>query len=81
MPDGCADVIFVPLAITWGPHVLGHMQAITWGSHVFWRMQGKSEVEYRSASRVGESDFDINRKRIRDIRKALEPKGWKSVGF
>ena len=38
-------------------------------------------VEYRSASRIGESDFDINRKRIRAVRKALEEKGWKSVGY
>lgn len=28
-------------------------------------------VEYRSASRLGESDFDVNRKRIRQIRVAL----------
>lgn len=41
----------------------------------------KAIVEYRSASRVGESDFDINRKRIRAIRQALEPMGWRSVGF
>lgn len=40
-----------------------------------------SEVEYRSASRVGESDFNINRKRIRAIRKELEKKGWVSLGF
>jgi uncharacterized protein (DUF1499 family) len=39
------------------------------------------EVEYRSASRVGESDGDANRKRIRAIRKFLEPRGWKSIGF
>jgi uncharacterized protein (DUF1499 family) len=38
-------------------------------------------VEYRSASRIGESDGDINRKRIRTIRKELEKKGWKSSGF
>lgn len=31
-----------------------------------------STVEYRSASRLGESDFDVNRKRIRDIRVALQ---------
>ena len=40
-----------------------------------------SQVEYRSASRIGESDGDINRKRIRAIRQALEKKGWKSLGF
>lgn len=38
-------------------------------------------MEYRSASRIGESDGDINRKRIRAIRQALEKKGWKSLGF
>lgn len=31
-------------------------------------------VEYRSASRLGEKDFDVNRKRIRDIRVALQEK-------
>lgn len=29
-------------------------------------------VEYRSASRLGERDFDVNRKRIRDIRVTLQ---------
>lgn len=32
-----------------------------------------------SASRIGESDGDINRKRIKALRKALEPLGWKSI--
>lgn len=41
----------------------------------------KPLVEYRSASRVGESDFDINRKRIKELRIQLQKKGWKSVGF
>lgn len=40
-----------------------------------------SRCEYRSASRIGESDGDINRKRIREIRKALQQKGWRSVGY
>eukprot|EP01025_Chloroclados_australasicus_P034319 TRINITY_DN350_c0_g2_i1.p2 TRINITY_DN350_c0_g2~~TRINITY_DN350_c0_g2_i1.p2 ORF type:complete len:219 (-),score=19.62 TRINITY_DN350_c0_g2_i1:118-774(-) len=40
-----------------------------------------SRVEYRSASRIGESDGDINRKRIKAIRQELEKKGWASVGF
>lgn len=41
-----------------------------------------SRVEYRSASRLGQSDGDINRKRIRALRLALTTKyGWKSVGF
>jgi len=41
----------------------------------------RSRVEYRSASRVGESDLDANRKRIKCLRQALAPEGWKSVGF
>ena len=41
-----------------------------------------SRVEYRSASRLGQSDGDINRKRIRALRLALTAKyGWKSIGF
>ena len=40
-----------------------------------------SEVEYRSASRLGDSDFDINRKRIKAIRLELQKKGWASTGF
>jgi uncharacterized protein (DUF1499 family) len=43
---------------------------------------GSNEVEYRSASRIGESDGDANRKRIRALRKFLEARGqWKSIGF
>lgn len=40
-------------------------------------------VEYRSASRLGERDFDANRKRIRDLRVALQEsdKRWGSVGY
>ena len=40
-----------------------------------------ARVEYRSASRIGESDGDVNRKRIRAIRQQLEKKGWRSTGF
>lgn len=48
----------------------------------FFFPQGEfARVEYRSASRVGESDGQINRKRIKAIRLALENKGWASVGF
>lgn len=47
----------------------------------FYFPDGKDEMEYRSASRIGESDGDINRKRIRTIRKELEKFGWRSVGF
>ncbi|KAH7292946.1 hypothetical protein KP509_28G004600 [Ceratopteris richardii] len=46
----------------------------------FWFRPGeRSLVEYRSASRIGQTDFDINRKRIRVLRLALEKKGWQSV--
>jgi uncharacterized protein (DUF1499 family) len=41
----------------------------------------KGEVEYRSASRIGESDGDINRKRIKAIRLELQKKGWRSSGI
>ena len=41
----------------------------------------RSTVEYRSASRIGESDGDINRKRIKAIRLELQKKGWKSLGY
>lgn len=33
----------------------------------------------RSASRIGESDGQINRKRIKALRKELEEYGWKSL--
>ncbi|KAL4439917.1 hypothetical protein ABPG75_002918 [Micractinium tetrahymenae] len=38
-------------------------------------------VEYRSASRIGESDGNINRKRIKALRVELQKKGWKSIGY
>ncbi|KAL6965011.1 hypothetical protein U1Q18_036067 [Sarracenia purpurea var. burkii] len=45
----------------------------------FWFPPGKkSVVEYRSASRLGNFDFDANRKRIKALRLALEKKGWAS---
>ncbi|OMO78587.1 hypothetical protein CCACVL1_14285 [Corchorus capsularis] len=45
----------------------------------FWFPPGKkSIVEYRSASRIGSFDFDINRKRIKALRQELEKKGWAS---
>ncbi len=50
----------------------------------FWFPDDKAKegtVEYRSASRTGkdEGKNDPNRKRIRDLRKALEKKGWAST--
>ncbi|KOM31302.1 hypothetical protein LR48_Vigan01g085700 [Vigna angularis] len=45
----------------------------------FWFRPGKGyTVEYRSASRVGNFDFDLNRKRIKALRQELEKKGWAS---
>ncbi|KAI5391680.1 hypothetical protein KIW84_076473 [Lathyrus oleraceus] len=45
----------------------------------FWFPPGKgSVVEYRSASRLGNFDFDVNRKRIKALRQELEKKGWAS---
>ncbi|KAL9258705.1 hypothetical protein AKJ16_DCAP24130 [Drosera capensis] len=45
----------------------------------FWFRPGKrSIVEYRSASRLGNFDFDYNRKRVKALREALEKKGWAS---
>ncbi|XP_043716714.1 uncharacterized protein LOC122664799 isoform X1 [Telopea speciosissima] len=47
----------------------------------FWFPPGKkSIVEYRSASRLGNFDFDVNRKRIKALRLELEKKGWTSEG-
>ncbi|OVA07687.1 Protein of unknown function DUF1499 [Macleaya cordata] len=47
----------------------------------FWFPPGKKPiVEYRSASRLGNFDFDINRKRIKALRLELEKKGWASQG-
>ena len=40
-----------------------------------------NQVEYRSASRIGESDGNINRKRIKALRLELQKKGWASLGF
>ncbi|KAK4267767.1 hypothetical protein QN277_024504 [Acacia crassicarpa] len=45
----------------------------------FWFRPGKNSiVEYRSASRLGNFDFDANRKRIKALRQELEKKGWSS---
>jgi uncharacterized protein (DUF1499 family) len=47
----------------------------------FYFPSSSDTCEYRSASRVGENDSNINRKRIKAIRLELQKKGWKSVGF
>ncbi|KAL5058397.1 hypothetical protein RYX36_030001 [Vicia faba] len=46
----------------------------------FWFPKDKdSIVEYRSASRVGNFDFDVNRRRIKALRLELENRGWASL--
>ncbi|XP_050237355.1 uncharacterized protein LOC126687047 [Mercurialis annua] len=46
----------------------------------FWFPPGNNSiVEYRSASRLGNFDFDYNRKRIKTLREELEKKGWASA--
>lgn len=49
----------------------------------FWLKPGDgARVEYRSASRIGESDGNINRKRIRALREQLTKRfGWASTGY
>ncbi|KMZ74877.1 hypothetical protein ZOSMA_121G00520 [Zostera marina] len=44
----------------------------------FWFRPNSDKVEYRSAARVGSTDFDANRKRIKALRLAMEKKGWES---
>ncbi|KAI5647357.1 hypothetical protein M9H77_33362 [Catharanthus roseus] len=45
----------------------------------FWFPPGnKPLVQYRSASRLGNFDFDANRKRVKALRLKLEKKGWTS---
>ncbi|KAF2282666.1 hypothetical protein GH714_043776 [Hevea brasiliensis] len=46
----------------------------------FWFPPGNNSiVEYRSASRLGNFDFDYNRKRIKTLRLELEKTGWASA--
>lgn len=79
---------FTPTVITQtGDYLYAEFQSPTFGfidDVEFWFPDNKQKdgiVEYRSASRIGESDGDINRKRIKAIRLALEKKGWKGIGF
>ena len=37
-------------------------------------------VEVRSSSRVGESDFKVNQKRLLYLGKSLQAKGWEVPG-
>ncbi|XVF79892.1 hypothetical protein PTKIN_Ptkin15bG0027100 [Pterospermum kingtungense] len=60
--------------VEYGSPILGFVDDVE-----FWFPPGKkSIVEYRSASRIGNSDFDVNRKRIKALRQELEKKGWAS---
>lgn len=40
-----------------------------------------SVFEFRSASRVGDSDFGVNGKRLSYIGESLKGKGWSGVGI
>ena len=59
-----------------GGSVLAHVRC--WAMTLVNSLCSNATVEYRSASRIGESDNDVNRKRIRALRKELEKKGWRS---
>ncbi|KAL3143963.1 hypothetical protein ABBQ32_003775 [Trebouxia sp. C0010 RCD-2024] len=79
---------FTPTVITQtSDYLYAEFQSPTFGfidDVEFWFPDNKQKdgiVEYRSASRIGESDGDINRKRIKAIRLELEKKGWKGIGF
>ena len=41
---------------------------------------GDSAVSVRSSSRVGDSDFDVNKKRLNYIAQGLRAKGWDAPG-
>ena len=79
---------FTPTIITQNDDYLyAEFQSPTFGfidDVEFWFPGNKQKdgiVEYRSASRIGESDGDINRKRIKAIRLEMEKKGWKGIGY
>ena len=80
-PDG-----FTPKIVTQtADYLYAEFESPTFGFtddfEVYFPSDRPNTVEYRSASRIGESDGDINRKRIKAIRLALEKKGWKSLGY
>eukprot|EP00897_Mesotaenium_endlicherianum_P008705 jgi/Mesen1/7863/ME000042S07309 len=81
-PDGFVPTIVKQtddyLYVEYESNLLGFVDDVE-----FWFPPNSKEslVEYRSASRLGESDFDINRKRIRALRVELQKKGWASIGF
>ena len=64
------------------PHPTHHLRSFIDDVEFFFSKERPGEVDYRSASRIGQSDGDANRKRIRALRKELDAKyRWKSVGF
>jgi uncharacterized protein (DUF1499 family) len=80
-PDG-----FTPKIVSkTGDYLYAEYESPTFGfidDVEFWFPSDKPGiVEYRSASRVGESDGNINRKRIKALREALQKKGWRSIGY
>lgn len=80
-PDG-----FTPKVVSkTGDYLYAEYESPTFGfidDVEFWFPSDKPGiVEYRSASRVGESDGNVNRKRIKALREALQKKGWRSIGY
>ncbi|CAI5469489.1 unnamed protein product [Closterium sp. Yama58-4] len=80
-PDGFTPTIITRrpdyLYVEYESPLMGYVDDVE-----FWFPPGKrSLVEYRSASRLGESDLDANRKRIKALRVELQKYGWASVGY
>lgn len=81
-PDGWSPTIVKQtddyLYVEYESPILGFVDDVE-----FWLPQGDDgRVEYRSASRSQALlGGDINRKRIRVLREALQKRGWRSVGF
>ena len=81
-PDGFAPTV---LRVEADSYVYAEYESPTFGFvddvEFFFPPGDDNRVEYRSASRLGQSDFGINRKRIQALRLSLEEKGWRSAGF
>ncbi|GJP33548.1 hypothetical protein CLOM_g18076 [Closterium sp. NIES-68] len=80
-PDGFTPTIITRkpdyLYVEYESPLMGYVDDVE-----FWFPSGnRSLVEYRSASRMGESDLDANRKRIKALRVELQKYGWASVGY
>lgn len=73
-PEPCIPLLWLPLLLCAMPQFIDDVE--------FWFKAGPgARVEYRSASRLGFRDGNVNRKRIKALRQALERKGWASTGF